>query len=152
MKVLIITFFAFLTISSFGNDCILMRLKENADTIPEKYRSYNHQQFKVIDTTALWIYQYQTKVVDMVKVSAKSTKVVNKVVTDYYFSLNGQSELFQFSLSNIKLLFLFNQTSYQELCQRFKTTESILAKSDKGTYLLNDFLNDLISRGFKICK
>ena len=150
MKVLIITFFAFLTISSFGNDCILMRLKENADTIPEKYRSYNHQQFKVIDTTALWIYQYQTKVVDMVKVSAKSTKVVNKVVTDYYFSLDGQSDLFQFTYSNFKLLFLLNNKVYQEFCQRFKTTESLLVLSKTGSLVINDFIAEKIKEGLKL--
>jgi hypothetical protein len=120
------------------------------DTAHTKYRIYNRQQFKVLDTVNLWIYQYQTKVVDMVKVSAKSTKVVNKVVTDHYFSLNGGSELFQLSLSNIKLLFLFNQGYYQELCQKFKSTESLLAKSPNGTYLLNDFIKDLKNRGFKI--
>jgi len=150
MKVLIITFFAFLTISVFGNDCVLMRSKENVDTIPQKYRTYNHQPFKVIDTTAIWIYQYQTKVVDMVKVSAKSTKVVNKVVTDYYFSLDGQSDLFQFTYSNFKLLFLLNNKVYQEFCQRFKTTESLLVLSKTGSLVINDFIAEKIKEGLKL--
>jgi len=128
--------------SMFHND-------SNLDSSTTKYRIYNRQQFKVLDTVNIWIYEYQTKVVDMVKVSAKSTKVVNKVVIDHYFSLNGGSELFQLSLSNIKLIFLFNQSYYLELCQKFKSTESLLAKSAKGTYLLNDFILDLKNRGFK---
>ena len=120
------------------------------DTIATKYRMYNRQQFKVLDTAVIWMYQYQTKIVDMVRVSAKSTKVVNKTVTDYYFSLNGQSELFQLTLSDIKLLFLFNKTYFQELCLAFKSTESLLAKSEKGTFLLNDFLKEAKRRGLTI--
>ena len=120
------------------------------DTVLIKYRTYNRQQFKVLDTAFLWIYQYQTKVVDMVRVSVRSTKVVNKVVIDYYFSLNGQSELFQFTLSNMKLLFLLNQSSYQELCEKFKTTESLLGKSEKGTFLINDFLKQQIKEGINV--
>jgi len=150
MKVLIITFFAFLTISVFGNDYALMRSKENADTIPQKYRTYNHQPFKVIDTTAIWIYQYQTKVVDMVKVSAKSTKVRNKIVVDYYFSLDGQSDLFQFTFSNFKLFFLLNNKVYQEFCQRFKTTESLLVLSKTGSLVINDFIAEKIKEGLKL--
>ena len=150
MKVLIITFFAFLTISVFGNDYALMRSKENADTIPQKYRTYNHQPFKVIDTTAIWIYQYQTKVVDMVKVSAKSTKVRNKIVVDYYFSLDGQSDLFQFTFSNFKLFFLLNNKVYQEFCQRFKTTESLLVQSQSGSLAINDFIAEKIKEGLKL--
>ena len=120
---------------------------ESDTTSADRYRLYNRQQFKVLDTTFLWIYQYQTRIVDMVRVSAKSTKVINKTVTDYYFSLNGQSELFQLTLSNFKLLLLFNQHQYQSFIQDFRTTESLLSKSDKGTYLINDYFFVLQKNG-----
>ena len=150
MKLSLVLLLSVLSFSLWAKDLLYQGASQTTDTIQPRYRMYNHQQFKILDTGIIWIYQYQTKVVDMVKVSAKSTKVINKVVTDYYFSLNGQSDLFQLSLSNMKLTLLFNQKYYGELCQRFKSTESLLGKSENATFLINDFLTGIIKRGFKI--
>ena len=135
---LLFLFFMCFVFDSLGRD--VENTFSVADSTAPSYRMYNHQQFTVIDSSCIWLYQYQSKIIDMVRVSAKSSKVVNKTVTDYYFSLNGQSELFQLTLSNVKLTLLFNQKLYQEFCQQFKTTESLLAKTDKGKYMLNYFL------------
>ena len=127
--------------ASFANTFGADKPAKAADSVSNNYRMYNNQQFKIIDTSLIWIYQYQTKIIDMVKVSSKSTKAVNKTVTEYYFSYDGHSELFQLTISNIKLLFFNHRKQYAQFCESFKTTESMLVKASDGSTAINKFLS-----------
>lgn len=101
----------------------------------EFFRFLNNDRLALADKSGLWIYKKEV-------IETVSPKRGAKMVTKYYFSKDGNSEIKSLTFSNLKDVIPANDPLYSEMELLFSSNSALHAyNQSSGSYKINSFLN-----------
>ncbi len=106
----------------------------------ENYRFINRNSCKIVDTSFLFIYSYETTKNELNNFSSRS-RLKKVPVTYYYFSTKPHNKVFPLTMANIRTQVLKEPKLHTAVCDEFSRDEMLtVIDSETGQFMINKFI------------